>query len=373
MTTAHTTLATASLRTNRPQRSTWLGLLLIAAALPGLWITPSVFLAAWLAAWWWCLGLVTGSLTLLWMHRLTGGRWGDVLRPAVKVVAARLPWLIPLFLPIAFGLPLLYPWAADPAAWAHEMTRPAFAQAWLSPVFFLARMAVYAAVWLWLARSAALAVVTSGRAAASLIAHGLVTSLAAVDLLASLVPGWSSSAFGLLALISQMLAGSALVVGLTAALRRHGVATPLGEPPVWRDLGNLLLMGVSMWGYLAFMQFLIIWAENLPREISWFVPRLQTGWQPVGVAVVLCNLMLPLFALLLRSVKDRPARLARLSFGLLAAQALDAAWMVMPSVDAHSLHGWWLLPLLIVGMALLLFGGVPAAVQASPEQEDRHE
>ncbi|MDB5818959.1 MAG: quinol:cytochrome c oxidoreductase quinone-binding subunit 2, partial [Rhizobacter sp.] len=232
------------------------------------------------------------------------------------------------------------------------------------------RMVLYAALWWWLARGTS-AVMSRGRAAASLIVHTVFTSLAAVDLLASLVPAWLSSAFGLLSLISQLLAGSAFVVALTAWLRPRRIPAPdKSAPPVWRDLGNLLLMGVSLWGYLSFMQFLIIWAENLPREISWYVPRLQTGWHVVGVVLVLANLVLPLCALLMRSLKDRPHRLKWLALGLLAAQALDAVWMVLPSVDANSAQGWWLCPLLFVGLGWVMFGGLPAVVH---DAVDDHE
>jgi hypothetical protein len=109
------------------------------------------------------------------------------------------------------------------------------------------------------------------------------------------------------------------------------------------------------------MQFLIIWAENLPREIEWYVPRLQTGWQWAGLALVLVQLVLPFLALLLRSVKDSPSRLAGVAALLLASTALDAAWSVLPSVDPHSLHAWWLLPLILAGMACALFGDLADA------------
>ena len=69
-------------------------------------------------------------------------------------------------------------------------------------------------------------------------------------------------------------------------------------------------MWLMTWAYLAFMQLLIIWAENLPREIAWYLPRLQTGWRWIGVALVLLQFALPLLALLQRAVKDRPQRLA---------------------------------------------------------------
>jgi len=63
---------------------------------------------------------------------------------------------------------------------------------------------------------------------------------------------------------------------------------------------------------------------------------------------------------------------------LLAANALDAAWTVLPSVDPHDLNAWWLAPLVFAGMGLMLFGGLfggsfnglPAALRR--DADDRH-
>ena len=64
----------------------------------------------------------------------------------------------------------------------------------------------------------------------------------------------------------------------------------------------------------------------------------------------------PLVALLFRSIKDLPRRLAVVAALLLAGNALNVAWMVLPSVAPHSIHALWLAPLLFAGMGLLLFG-----------------
>jgi hypothetical protein len=331
------------------------GAAMLALSAAGLWIAPRMFLGAWLAAWWWCLGLVLGSFVNAWMHVLTGGAWGAPVRAAALLLARRMPWLLLALAPVALGTRILYPWAADPdGEWLKIYAHPSFPHAWLSRPFFLVRLALYACAWWWLASPASLE--GKGRAAASLVLHTLVTSLAAVDLLMSLVPGWYSTGFGLVALSTQALSGAAVAVVFAA----------LGEPsrwraltagvPIWRDLGNLLLMWTMGWAYLAFMQFLIIWAENLPREIAWYMPRLQTGWVLIAIALVLLQLVLPFLALLVRSIKDQPPRLAMVAALMLAASALDAAWLVLPSVDAHNLYGWWLQPLALAGMALLLFG-----------------
>jgi hypothetical protein len=363
----------------RTQRTT-LGAIALALALPGAWLDPPAFFAAWLAAWWLGLSVVLGALANRWIHALTGGQWGAALGPVTRALSRRLPGLLLLLVPLLSGVDALYPWAASHGdSWREAMARPAFSRIWLSPAFVVGRVLLYSLVWWLLARPVRNAVANTaespGRAAASLLIHAAVTSLAAIDLLMSLMPAWYSTGFALLVLVGQQVAGSALTIGVVA---RAGLATarPAGPPtpPIWRDFGNLLFAWVLSWAYLAFMQLLIIWAENLPREIAWYLPRLQTGWAAVGIALVLFHFALPLLALLFRAVKDRPQRLAFVAFAILGAHALDVAWLVLPSVAPHTLNGWWLLPLLLAAMGLLLFGGLTESARFAtpvPSSEQR--
>lgn len=338
-----------------------LAALAVALALPALWLDARMFFASALVAWWFWLGLVLGALTNVWIHRLTGGRWGVAMQPVAAWAARRLPWLLLLLLPLATGLSLLYPWAAPPdGAWARPLARPAFALAWFDLRFFGWRMLLYASVWWLLAQPARLR--RRGDAAAALVLHSLVGSLASVDLLMSLVPGWFSTAFGLVVLSGQALGGAAGTVLMLAVRAPAAAPAPLpGEPPLWRDFGNLLLMWAMTWAYLAFMEFLIIWAEDLPHEIAWYLPRLHTGWAVVALALALLQFALPVLALLWRVVKDRPRRLAQVAALLLATQLLNTAWLVLPSVAPRSWLGWWLVPLLTLATGLVLFGTGPGS------------
>jgi hypothetical protein len=277
-------------------------------------------LALWLAAWWWCLGLVLGSYVNAWMHRLTGGDWGAPFVMLVPRLARAVPWLLLALVPVALGAGVLYPWVGD-RGWLHGLTRPDFPATWLSQPFFTLRLVLYAVAWWVITRPSMLA--RKGRTAAALVAHLLVTSAAAVDLLVSLMPGWYSTAFGLVVMSVQALSGAALATLLAVRAR-------LDAP--WRDLGNLQLMWVMSWAYLAFMQFLIIWSENLPREIAWYVPRMTGGWKYGALALVFAQLVLPFFALLFRGVKDHPGRLRWVALWLLAATAFDVLWTVLPSL-----------------------------------------
>jgi len=351
-------------RTASPNRrmqsptTTWLGAgCLLTAGIAGPLLAPRTFAAAWIAAWWCMAGLLLGGCSVLWLHALTGGRWGAVLRPAAARLVTRRGWLLPLAIPLLLVVPLIYPWAiGDGSAAFDGLHEPAFARAWFSSPALALRAVLYLLAGVWLSGSVVRPVLAGRRAALSFLLWAVIGSLASADLLMSLVPGWRSTGFGLLVLSGQTLGGAALLVWWCA--RHHPMRltdVPKGSPPLGRDLGNLLLMLVMLWGYLGFMQFLVIWSEDLPPEIAWFVPRLQTGWWYAGAALVALQLVLPMAALVMRAVKDRPASLGAVALLVLAAHGLDAMWLVLPSVTPHAWSTWWLGPLCLLGMGLLLF------------------
>jgi len=354
----------------RPPLADLVALAAVAGALPALWIAPSMFFASWLAAWWFWIGVVLGGLATTWIHALTGGRWGEALRLATLPLARGLPWLLLLFLPLAAGMARVFPWAGRDPMWTHEIDQPGLQLAWFAPWAFWGRMAVYALVWWAASRPATLA--RKGRVAAALILHLAVGTLASVDLVMSLVPGWHSTATGFVNLAGGALGGSALAIAIVARLAPERFPPPAPrpaikvDPPVWRDLGNLLLMWVMLWAYVAFVEFLIIWAEDLPREIAWFVPRLDTGWAGVGIGLAALQFGLPQLSLLWRANKDDPRRLARQATWLCAGQLANCAWLVVPSIDAHGWLAWWLVPLLAIAMGLPLVARVVRGFDPAP-------
>jgi len=344
--------------------------LALIVALPALWIAPTLFFASWLAAWWFWIGATLGGLAATWIHALTGGRWGEALKLATLPLARGLPWLLLVFLPIAAGMARVFPWAGRDAAWANALDEPGFQRAWFAPTAFWIRMVVYAAVWWTLSRPAILA--RKGRAAVALMAHLVTGTLASIDLVMTLVPGWYSTGNGFVNLASSALGGSALAIAIVARLAVDRFPTPPLRParprvpPVWRDLGNLLFMWTMLWAYVAFVEFLIIWAEDLPREIAWFVPRLDSGWAFVGIGLTTLQFALPLLCLLFRANKDDPRRLARIATWLGVGQLANCAWLVVPSIAAHGWLAWWLVPSLAIAMGLPMVARALRTFETTP-------
>ena len=75
-------------------------------------VSPRIAAAGWLIAFIFLSSIPLGALAWLMISRLTGGYWGESLRPTLEGAAATIPLLGILFIPVLVALPLLYPWVA---------------------------------------------------------------------------------------------------------------------------------------------------------------------------------------------------------------------------------------------------------------------
>jgi hypothetical protein len=312
---------------------------LLPCALAAPW-QPAAFMAAWLAPWWFWMGLALGAQVILWMQHLTGGAWIGPIDAPLRRMRMTVPLLALLLLPLLSWPGTLYPWASD--AWVDTAKETGFRAIWLTHGAMAATLLACAAAWIWLSRRRGTH--DAGRAALGLLVFGYTVSVAAVATLASLTPRWYSSAFGLVVLVAQSKAAMS-----RAVLAGAGAA----DPDQRNDLGNLLLMYVLTWAYLSFTQFQIIWAENLPAEIAWYVPRLQTAWVWLGVALVVLGFAVPLPLLLARRFKRDARCLRGLAGLLLITSGMETAWWVYPSLASVGIHVLWMLPLVTLGMGCL--------------------
>lgn len=115
-------------------------------------------------------------------------------------------------------------------------------------------------------------------------------------------------------------------------------------------------MSVMFWAYIAFSQFLIIWAGQLPDEYAWYHERSVGGWKEVGFALVLLHFFVPFFLLLSRGVKRDLSRLGYVAFFLLAMRWVDNAWLVRPAFSSTALSGQWLNVFALLGIGGLWLG-----------------
>lgn len=287
-------------------------------------------------------GLALGCFGLVMLHQLVGGRWGQVTRRFFEAGLATLPLMAVLFIPILFALPTLYGWAR-PADVAKDLVLQ-HRHGYLNTPFFVARMAGYFILWIWLAGALnrgsheqdATADPQPTRRLRRLSGPGLViyvlsATFASIDLVLSLEPDWYSTIFPILQVIGQTLAALALGILMLSLLARDETIRRAVTPVHFHQLGNLMLAFVMLWAYMSFSQLLIIWSGNLPDEISWYLHRDMPGWKDVALALGCFHFAVPFALLLSRNLKHQVRFLGGMAMLLLIAHGLNVYWLVMPS------------------------------------------
>jgi len=293
----------------------------LAIATLGWLLEPAAFYAGWLAAVTLLGAWSLGSMALLLIHALTGGRWGDALRPSLRIGLCSLPLLLLAVVPLLAGLRQLYPWARpDHYAGNHF---------YLNAAFFETRGVVYLVLWFGLGWLTLRARDLSRIAPVGLIVLALTTTCAAIDSTMSLDPRFVSSIYG-------MIAGAGM--GLLALSAAVLFTVTEVQPAVREDFGKLLLALVVLWIYLDFMQLLIVWQSDLATEAPWYLARSRGFWGATRLVIAAGHFALPFFLLLSPRLQRSQTVVAGVAGLLVAMEVLRAWWTVLPALGLAP--GW---------------------------------
>jgi hypothetical protein len=335
-----------------------LGGLGIAGSAVGWALSPGDFGVAWLAALLLWFAWPVGSLAWLMIHRITGGRWGVLIRLPLAVGTVATPLLLLLVVPLLLLVHAVYGWAQPDIAHTLGNTR------YLNPPFFWGRVGGVVVLWALLGLLALLLPARS-LAPPTLILLMLSVTVVAVDTTLSLEPHFNSTAFGMV-IAAEWALFALSVATLATAL------DPLGGRVGLEQLGKLLLGVLVLWGYLVFVQFLIVWNSDLAVDAPWYVHRAEGGWGIVAYIVFTFHFAVPLCVLVWpRFQRSRPALVA-VSALLIAAEVPRAWWLVLPSTGRSVgwIDGMAMLAALGLGAALML--RLPALLARRAAREVRH-
>ncbi|MEY2396651.1 MAG: hypothetical protein QOF94_2996, partial [Acidobacteriaceae bacterium] len=164
-----------------------------------------------------------------------------------------------------------------------------------------------------------------------LILYGFTISFAAIDWVMSLDPSWISTIFGLIILIGEVLSAMCFAVVVERILFNYKPMSEMLTPDFVHDHGKWMLAFTMVWAYFNFSQWLIIWAGNLPSEITFYLRRLNGGWMSIGLILIFLGFVVPFATLLSRPFKRDIRRLVWLAVWLLVIRYLDLFWIIEPN------------------------------------------
>ena len=324
-----------------------LGIAGLLGCIAGAIIVPRDALIAWLVAWLAWGSIPIGALAVLMLVALIPGTWRSLYVRPLALGTTLMPLVAIAMIPLVVGVELIYPWTQSAVGEAYT----GFKGAWLSTGFFVGRTIIYL---ITLSLFAWAMIVASPRlrpavASVGVILYGLIGSLVGIDFAESTEPNFHSSIYGLLALTNQWLAGISFAI-LLGLWSEHGKA-PLAA-------AGVLVTAILMWSYMHAMQYIVIWAGDIPREAHWYLERGEHGW--VALAWILYGFqgLVSFGALLSRSVRTSRHAMMGLAALTLLMRLVENSWLVLPGLNGI---GWPVVPLIIAAsLAMLGFGWVGA-------------
>jgi hypothetical protein len=157
----------------------------------------------------------------------------------------------------------------------------------------------------------------------------------------SLEPAWYSTIYPWLFTIGEVLMTFAFMIALLVLLSKREPFASFLKPDHFHDLGNLMLAFTMLWAYMGLAQFLIIWAENLPDEIPWYIRRFSGGWGYLAFFIAIFHFCIPFFLLLQRFMKRRPELLRILAIWMIVIRIVDIFWVVEPAFRQRGFEIYW--------------------------------
>lgn len=218
---------------------------------------------------------------------------------------------------------------------------------YLNRPFFLVRVVLYFAAWLFLGfryfglstaqdttKDPSFTRKAQSLAPVATILFGLSLTFAAFDWIMSLDPSWFSTIFGVTFFAGCVVTIFATLTVVAMSLREAGLLKNAVTVEHFHDLGKLLFGFLVFWAYVSFSQFMLIWYAALPEETTFYHHRWDVGsWSYVSLLIVVAHFIVPFFLLLSRNVKRRLPALRLGAVWLLVMHVVEMYWLVMPNYN----------------------------------------
>ncbi len=315
-------------------------------------INPTQFFRSWMIGFLFTFALGLGSLACLMLQYMSGGAWGMVIRRQLEAGSRTIPFVTLLFIPLLFGIHNLYEWADAAKVASDPVIREK--SGYLNVQWWITRAAIVFIIWnvySFVLNRLSAEEERTGSALASkrmmgwsgigLVIYVFSLTSAGTDWVMSMNVHWFSTIYGLILLGGQGLTVISLALITTTLLMKQQPLAGVITKRHLHDLGKLLFMFTLFWTYVSFSQLVIIWSGNLPEEITWYIDRMNGGWEYVGAILLFLQWMLPFLILLSQNIKRNPKTIRVMAIWVLTVRVADTIWLVEPNYHSQHLFISW--------------------------------
>jgi hypothetical protein len=286
------------------------------------------------------LTLSIGAMLFYSIQFITGSSWSAMIQRIPLALGSFIPPALLLMLLLYFGLGHIYEWSLPGITETDKLI--AHKAPFLNVPFYMIRILVYFGLWIPLVlilRQLALQEDLEGGSKAYvrskhyakvfIFVAALFFSMAAIDWVMTIDAHWYSTLFGFRAMVTSMYFAVAAIVLLLLFLRRLGYFPHLNEAHR-HDLARYLFRFSIVFGYLWFMQFIIIWYANIPELTIYYTPRFLGEWKYLFYAELFMNFAIPFVVMMADDIGKREPVLTGISVLLLAGLWVSLWVQIMP-------------------------------------------
>ena len=286
------------------------------------------------------LSLALGALFFIAIQYVTESGWSAMFKRIPEAMAFFIPVAFVIMLAMFAGIREIYEWAEPgihqkDALIAHKAP-------YLNIPFFYIRLLVFFGAWIillfvmrrfslredavggssWFNKSKKISMVY-------IFVFAITFSIASFDWVMSIDAHWFSTIFGIRAIISSLYFSVAAIILLMLWLHRAGHLGTLNKYHL-NDFARYLFRLSIVFGFLWFMQYLIIWYANLQETTFYYVYRLKEPWTLLFYAEVLINWTIPFVVLMSDDFARKKAVLVSISILLLVGFYISLYLQIMP-------------------------------------------
>ncbi len=308
------------------------------------------FLFSYLVAFMFVLSFALGTLFFVNLQHLVRAGWSVVIRRQAEIIAAGIPVMFILFLPVLvstlMGSHSLFHWND------HELAKTDHFLHWKEPYlnvpFFTVRALFFFGFWALLARfmlkvslkqdetgEVRLTNLREKVSAPAMVFFALTLTFAAVDYIMCLNFHWISTMIGVYYFAGCFMTCMATMAILHLTLQDGGKLKGFITTEHYHDMGKLLFGFVFFWGYIAFSQFMLIWYANMPEGTDWYQARTWGEWETYTRLLIAGHFFIPFVGLISRHAKRRTKILKFWAVWLIFMQWADIYYFIMP----NKVHG----------------------------------
>ena len=235
------------------------------------------------------VSLAIGAAFFVCIQYITQSGWSAAFKRIPEAMAAYIPFAAVLFIFLFFGLHSLYEWSHPDIANTDELIK--HKSPFLNVPFFMTRVVVFFGLWILmtkLMRRISLREDLEGGmnhfirqeflSKVTIFIIALTFIFFAIDMVLSLEVHWFSTVFAAKAFIAAFLHGSAVITLIVIILHKIGYLKVLNRSHLHDFTRYMFMLGI-IWGYLNFVQFMLIWYGNIPEETIFYVKRMHGAFE----------------------------------------------------------------------------------------------